>query len=502
MMEPVIAAPHSVLYEINTRVDLHARSAAFGRPAILDDIPDAELDRLAALGFEWIWLLGVWETGPLSRQAALVDSGLLAEYRRLLPDFDESDVCGSCFAVASYRVDPALGGEAALRRFRERLNTRGCRLMLDFVPNHTALDHPWAMEHPDFYVRGSEADLARAPKNYIRLTRNGGGEAIFAHGRDPNFAGWQDTLQLDYGNPRLREAMAAELLAIAGRCDGVRCDMAMLLRPDVFERTWGIRPSPFWPDAIDRVRREQPDFFFLAEVYWDLEWDLQQDGFDGTYDKRLYDRLRDQTARPVRDHLRAGLDFQRRSARFLENHDERRAAASFPPDVHRAAAILSFLTPGLRFFHQGQFEGRRDRIPVQLRRGPDEPPDEELRAFYGGLLERVRDPIIRNGAWTLLDPIEAWPGNWTWDGFVAFAWEERQGDGPGRRLLVAVNYQPNQGQCYVPIRFAGLAGATWRLADLMSSASYDRDGDALLSPGLYLDTPAWAYHVFEVTRAP
>ena len=138
--------------------------------------------------------------------------------------------------------------------------------------------------------------------------------------------------------------------------------MAMLVLPDVFERTWGIRPDPFWPKAIEAVRRGHPDFVFMAEVYWDLEWTLQQQGFDYAYDKRLYDRLREQTAGPVRAHLRAAPDYQDKLARFLENHDEPRAASTFAPEVHAAAAVLTYLSPGLRFFHQGQTRG-----PAQAR---------------------------------------------------------------------------------------------------------------------------------------
>src|SRR4030095_2191368 len=104
------------------------------------------------------------------------------------------------------------------------------------------------------------------------------------------------------------------------QCAGVRCDMAMLVLPDVFERTWGVRAQPFWPDATRRVRERVPGFCFMAEGYCDLEWALQQQGFDYTYDKRLYDRLRDRHARPVREHLWAGLGYQDRMARFLENH--------------------------------------------------------------------------------------------------------------------------------------------------------------------------------------
>ena len=151
--------------------------------------------------------------------------------------------------------------------------------MLDHVPNHTGLDHPWIETHPNYFVGGTERDMQRQPQNFTRVeTRTG--PRIFAYGRDPNFDGWPDTLQLDYGNPDLQDARIAELLDIAGQCDGVRCDMAMLILPEVFRRTWGIEIAPFWPRAIARVREQYPGFLFMAEVYWDLEWTLQQQGFD------------------------------------------------------------------------------------------------------------------------------------------------------------------------------------------------------------------------------
>jgi len=249
--------------------------------------------------------------------------------------------------------------------------------MLDFVPNHMAPDHPWVEQHPDYFVHGTEAELARSPQNYCRL-KTPHGSLVLAYGRDPYFPGWPDTLQLNYGNAATQQAMIGELVKIAGQCDGVRCDMAMLILPDVFERTWGIRPEPFWPAAIAAVRRQHPEFLCMAEVYWDLEWTMLQQGFDYAYDKRLYDRLREGHARPVREHLYAGLDYQSKLARFLENHDEPRAAATFVPGMHEAAAAITYLSPGLRFFHHGQFEGRKKRISPHLVRAPLEPVDTTL----------------------------------------------------------------------------------------------------------------------------
>jgi hypothetical protein len=488
---------YPALYEINTRVWLTELSRGLGRPATLDDVPDAELDHLANLGFDWVWFLSVWQTGQAGQRVSRTHPEWRREFQETLPDLREEDIAGSGFAIAGYAVPDRLGGDAALVRLRERLRRRGLRLLLDFVPNHTGLDHPWVESHPDHYVRGTEVDLARAPQNYTWVKRTQG-DLLLAHGRDPYFPGWPDTLQLDYGKPATQEAMIAELMSIAGRCDGVRCDMAMLVLPDVFERTWGIRARPFWQEATQRVRERFPDFCFMAEVYWDLEWELQQQGFDYTYDKRLYDRLRGGQARPVREHFHAGLDYQNKLARFLENHDEPRAAAAFPPGVHQAAAVTTYLSPGLRFFHQGQFQGRRKRISPHLCRGPVEPADPELERFYGRLLAVLQQPLVRVGQWRLLQCTPAWEGNWTWDCFLAFAW---QGPG-GERLLVAVNYAPNQSQCYVRLPFTDLAGSRWRLRDHLEELVYDREGSDLQSRGLYLDVPPWQASVFALTTGP
>jgi hypothetical protein len=484
------------LYQINTRVWLTELSRTLGRAATLDDVPDAELDRIAGIGFDWVWLLSVWRTGSAGREISRSKAEWRKEFEDTLPDLREEDIAGSGFAITGYTVPPALGGDTALARLRTRLGERGVKLMLDFVPNHTALDHPWVEEHPEYYVAGTEGDLARAPQNYTRVRRKEG-SLLLAHGRDPYFPGWPDTLQLDYSNPATQQAMIGQLTKIAGQCDGVRCDMAMLVLPDVFERTWGRQAPAFWHEATRRVREVARGFIFMAEVYWDLEWTMLQQGFDYAYDKRLYDRLRDAHARPVREHLYAGLDYQSKLARFLENHDEPRAAATFAPGMHEAAAIITFLSPGLRFFHQGQFEGRRKRISPHLVRAPQEPVDERLRRFYDALLAVLRDTTVRDGAWNLLQCRPAWDGNWTSDCFVAWSWQGADG---GRRL-VAVDYAPNQSQCYVNLSPMGIGSGMVHLEDLTGSARYDRDGNELMQRGLYLDLAPWGYHVFEVTAS-
>jgi hypothetical protein len=491
------------LYQINTRIWLHELGVAAGRPATLDDVADATLSRIGADGFDWVWLLGIWQTGEAGRRVSRTRRAL-DDYRGVLPDVTVEDVCGSPFAVSDYVVNRDFGGPPALERFRNRLAVHGVRLMLDLVPNHTALDHPWVRDHPEFYVNGTDDDLRRDPGSYVRMETPAG--PVLAHGRDPYFPAWTDTLQVNHRHAGLRRAMLDVLEAVSRQCDGLRCDMAMLLLPAIIARTWGDRARPpdgtppvddsFWPVAIDRVRRRRPDFVFLAEVYWDLESTLQQQGFDYTYDKGLYDRLRAGDAAAVRGHLRADLDYQRRSVHFLENHDEPRAAAVFPEPMHRAAAVLTFLVPGLRFVHEGQPAGRRAHASIHLRRRAPEPPDRGLEAFYQRLLACLRRPEARDGDWRLVECRPAWDGNPTWDRFIAFTWQMAD-----RRLLVVVNYGPTSGQCYVALPCADVEARTVVLEDLLSdSLRYEPADDDLRRRGLYFDLPAWGHHAFAVTH--
>jgi glycosidase len=270
--------------------------------------------------------------------------------------------------------------------------------------------------------------------------------------------------------------------------------MAMLVLPEVFERTWGRKAQSFWPEATKAVREQVPGFCFMAEVYWDMEWALQQQGFDYAYDKRLYDRLIEGHTKAIREHFYAGLDYQDKLARFLENHDEPRAAATFKNSQQRAAALITFLSPGLRFFHQGQFEGRKKRISPHLVRAPQEPIDEEIKSFYPQLLSLLKNSIFRDGNWQLLESVPAWEGNGTWDSFIVFAWTGNSGE----HMLIAVNYSPHDGQCYARLPFPELAGKNWRLQDLLSEACFDRNGNDIYSRGLYLDMLPWQYHVLEI----
>lgn len=489
-----MTGPHfPTLYQINTRVWLRSLQPALGRPATLDDIPDAALDHLRDQGFDWVWFLSVWQTGAAARQVSLSDPGLRATCAALLPDLTDADICGSGFAIASYTTNLALGGDAALRRLRQRLHARGLRLLLDFVPNHMAPDHPWVYRYPEYFIQGSYDDAQRDPQNYFWATTHTGNR-VFARGRDPYFPGWPDTVQLNYANPALQAAMQVELRRIASLSDGVRCDMAMLIVPAVFQRTWGLTAADFWPNAIASVRASSPDFVFMAEVYWDMEATLLAQGFDYAYDKGLYDRLRAQAVDEVRSQLTADAAYQARLVRFLENHDEARAAHVFPPPVHEAAAIVTYLTPGLRFFHQGQLEGFQKHISVHLCRGPLESVDPHLQSFYERLLGLLKHPTLRHGTWQLLAGAPSVAGNDTWQHVLAWVWR----DTGMQHLLVVVNYAPDAARCFLPLSLASSSAQTWQLSSLWHATGATQPKADLSAEGLALDLPPWGYCVLEL----
>jgi len=482
---------YPVIYEINTWVWLGELSRTQGKPVTLATVPAREWDAIAAYGFDAVWFMGVWERSPAGIAISMRNQGLLADFRRALPDFLPEDNVGSPYCVRRYVVDRQLGGPEGLGKARKMLADRGMKLILDFVPNHVAPDHPWVAEHPDYFIQGSGDDLARQPNDFIQA-----GGKVLACGRDPYFPAWPDVLQLNAFNHGLRKATAETVTSIADQCDGMRCDMAMLLINAIFERTWGSRagakpPTEYWPDLIQAVRKRHPRVLFIAEAYWDMEWDLQQQGFDYCYDKRLYDRLEHDAAEAVRLHLCADPVYQEKLVRFIENHDEPRAAATFAEQKARAAAVAFATLVGARLFHEGQFEGRRVKLPVFLRRRPDEVADNNLLGFYHSLLHALRSTDFRDGEWKLCERT-GWPDNDSHVNLVAWCW--RKGD---ERHLIVVNLSNRSAQGQVLVPWGDLAGRSWRLTDALTGDVYERDGTLLQHSGLYVDLDAWRYHVLK-----
>jgi hypothetical protein len=339
-------------------------------------------------------------------------------------------------------------------------------------------------------VNGTETDVVQHPERWF-WAQTDDGPRVIAHGRDPYFPPWTDTAQLDYQQPEVTRQMRAELARLATLCDGVRCDMAMLEVTSVFERVWQRQIEEFWPRAITETKRVNSDFCFLAEVYWGLDGALEEMGFDATYDKELLDDL--VAGRPV---VRARFDLpvaaHRRRVRFLENHDEPRIASRLPPDPLFAAAAWVMGLPSVRLVYDGQIEGKRVRLPVQLRRAPVEPVDELVRARYEMLLAALKRDVVREGQWLLLNPQAAWSGNDSCQQILAQGY-----DLESEHLRIFVNESAQRSQCWVRLELGSLAGQQVQLTDLTGLKSYTRDGLELMLRGLYLDLDPWEVHVFD-----
>jgi hypothetical protein len=494
-------SPAPRILEINTRVWLAELSHRRGRTLTLADVPADEIEALAGSGYDALWLMGVWTSGPLAVAEAR-EPARVAEWRQALPDAATEDVIGSPYAISAYEVAPGLGGDAALRVLRDLLSRAGLRLILDFVPNHTACDHPLTLSTPEAYVLGTEEDLTRDPASFFRTPAG----VVIAHGRDPHFPAWSDTAQVSYASPSGRMAMGDTLTAIATLCDGVRCDMAMLLLPEVMERVWGPRLGPdwvrdsFWGEWIPRVRVNHPDFLFVAEAYWGTEPRLQAEGFDFTYDKALYDLLRDGDAGGVRRHLQRPLSVQRREARFLENHDEPRAASVFGARA-ASAALVTYLSPGLKLFHEGQADGWRVKLPVQLGRRPDEAVDPDTHRFYRRLLEVLREPAFLDGSFLPADIAAAGPGDESHARMVGFVRQPPYRASGDLGWLIVTNLGHDRAYARVKLPLPFEARRSYRFDDRLNRAIYEREGAELMRSGLFVALEPHCSHVFSIQAA-
>lgn len=492
---------HPLLYEINARQWLADLSQKYGGRIQLQDVPVEVLQSLQQIGVTHLWLMGVWPTGPKSRTQALTHPDLRREYHAALPDWTENDILGSPYAVQELHVAALLGGDEGLATFRQKLAALGIKLILDFVPNHLGLDHEWVTQRPHLFVHNTSAFDGAFPLD------NRERQLFIAHGKDPYFPGWTDTVQLDYRSVETRNAMNDLLLSLTQKCDGVRCDMAMLLLSDVFENTWKHVPfrghraaGEFWSDSISRAKRERPDFLFLAEAYWGLEGRLCELGFDYAYDKSLYDFVVHDQPQNVQPHLLGMASDNTRRAHFLENHDEPRAATALSHERHRAAAVLILGLPGMRFLHDGQLEGVRRFARVQLARRADEPTDIGIQSIYASLLPIFATSFVGKSKARILPPNPAWEGNPTAGFFTIVQWPSP--DSESEFDLVVVNLAPHHAQCRVHIPSPHMGSKTWSLVDRIGTEKWIRDGNEIAANGLYLDLPPRGAQLFHIAPLP
>ena len=481
--------PH--IYQINTWTWLHALRHKFDDHITLGNIPPSEIDALITMPIDAVWLMGIWERSPAGVKIALQHPGLQTEYSHALNDFAPEDIVGSPYSIRNYEIDPNLGNREELAAFRAQLADYGIGLILDYVPNHVATDHPWTLEHPDYLIQGTAEEAIRRPHDFFATN-----DTVFAYGRDPYFPAWTDTAQVNAFNMDLRQAVIRLLTDLASICDGVRCDMAMLMVNRIFKQTWGDRvgelpPTEFWEDVIPAVRAANPDFLFIGEVYWDMQGELLQQGFDYCYDKSLYDKLLHGTAGEVREMLNRDVDYQCGLIHFIENHDEQRAVSAFGFNRAWASALTIATLPGAKLWHEGQFVGHRIKLPVQLGRRPVEPDDDFLFEFYQLLLSDAQSDIYREGQWQMCRVLQPWQDNDSYQHLYAYLWTLDD----DYRLLV-VNFSENSAQGAV--RLPALDKRHWLFRDILGNKLFEREGQDIAAHGLFVDLNGWSGHLFRV----
>lgn len=476
------------LYEIDTRVWLRKQNLK------INEIPISFFSDLKKKGIDIIWLMGLWSTSEHLVDKFCFTPELTYSYDKALKSWERTDVIGSPYAIEKYSVNQKLGTDEDVKELKDKLHQIGLKLLLDFVPNHFSVGSPYVKCEPSIFLPGDEELLQRDPFTFYKDAET---SKIFAHGRDPLFPAWQDTVQVNFFNPHARDFLCDILSDLTEFCDGVRCDMAMLPLNNVFYNSW-VGPlnkmnfskpnDEFWAGAIRKIKEKNKDFIFLAEAYWDLEWDLQQLGFDFTYDKRLTDRLLSSDIEGVKAHLKGDLEFQHKSVRFIENHDEQRAAFKFGKFKSLAAATVISTIPGMKFYFHGQFEGKKIKLPVQLGREPEEKISGTVQVFYNKLLSIVKDETFIHGSWQMLEPFSAGNGNFTYQNFFAWEWSYK-----GKKKIVLINYSDLTSQCRLKF---DLPGETIILLDQLNDRSFERSVDEIKKIGLFVELKGFGAHIF------
>ncbi len=484
------------IYEINTRVWIN-QFRQKNENVTIADIPDSYWDQFGNEGIDYVWLMGVWKTCDNIIEKYCYEENLIKSYDKALKGWTKQDIIGSPFAIDVYNVSPRVGDKKSLLNLKSCLNKKGIKLILDFVPNHFSAGSSLIKSNPAIFLSVNQDTFLKDTYTFFQPFKDE--ERYLAHGRDPFFPAWLDTVQVNLFSNEAREFLTDILLQLTNVCDGVRCDMAMLALNNVFKNTWGgvlsgeeigSMHNDFWQTAIERVKKVRPGFIFIAESYWDLEWTLQQQGFDYTYDKKLTDRLISSSAGNIIDHLKAGLDYQKKSLRFIENHDEERVAAVLGKDKSKAAAIVISTILGMRFYHNGQFEGKKIKLPVQLGRAPDEFESSEIKNFYKTLLSITSQEIFKRGQWKLLEPLPSWDGNETFKNILAWQWVYNS-----QKRVVVVNYSTSLAACRLKLDVKGYQEELF-IIDLLNDQSYTRSAEEVFQLGLYIDLKPYQSHIF------
>ena len=522
----------------------------------LFDIPDEELDLLASWGINGLWLIGLWERSPASRQIKRMSGN--------------SEALASAYSIFDYRVAEDLGGPAGLEHLKQRLASRGMRLAADMVPNHMGLDSPWLSEHPGWFISLPRSpfpvytfqgpDLSADHRFSIQIEDHyynrsdaavvfrhfdhaSGRERYVYHGNDGTRMPWNDTAQLDYLNPELREAVINTILSVAGMVPIIRFDAAMTLTRKHYQRLWyplpgtggdipsraehGLpaaefnraMPREFWREVVDRVNVQAPGTLLLAEAFWLLEgYFVRSLGMHRVYNSAFMNFLKDEDNDKFRSMIAEVLAFDpqilKRFVNFLSNPDEETAAAQFgKQDKYFGVCTLMVTLPGLPMFGHGQVEGLAEKFGMEYARPYwGEKPDQEVVSRH----EREIFPLLRRRElfaevenFYLLD-CRAGSGEIN-QNVIAFC--NRRGD---EAFLVIYHnrYEHAAGAiCQAVPRLDGKredlslaldlprgAGRFIAFRDLVSGLEYIREASDLAANGLWIELGAYQRHVFHCFR--
>jgi len=402
---------------------LHQLSKKYARPITrLDQIPDAELDCLARAGFTGLWLIGIWERSPASQHI--------------------KQLCGNPEAIASayslydYEIAQDLGGWEALHNLKVRAMQRGIRLASDMVPNHTGIYSRWVLQHPDWFVQTdyppfptyqfNGEDLSHSPEVVIqvedgywtktdaavvfRLIERGTGRIRYIyHGNDGTSIPWNDTAQLNYLIPEVREAVLQTILHVARSFPIIRFDAAMTLAKKHFQRLWypvrglgggipsrashgmsrdefdAVFPIEFWREVVDRVAAEVPGTLLLAEAFWLMEgYFVRTLGMHRVYNSAFMNMLKQEENAKYRQTIKNVLEFNpevlKRFVNFMNNPDEKTAVEQFGREgKYFGACVLLATMPGLPMFGHGQIEGFHEKYGMEYKQSYwNEEPDGHL----------------------------------------------------------------------------------------------------------------------------
>ncbi len=484
------------IYEINTLTWLQRLATKYKRDITLANVPDEDWDAVASYGCNTVWLMGVWQRSDAAIGVNRNDASFAPEMQEVLTDFNfDKDVIGSAYSIRDYTVSSVLGGNEALAIAREQLKKRSLKLLLDFVPNHVAPDHEWVTEHPEYFMLASDEEYVKRPHECMQI--NG---SNFALGRDPYGAPWSDVLQLHAFSTELRARASHTLLSIARQCDGVRCDMAMLMTNDIFKNTWqslisDVPQTEYWSDLITAIRSRYPEFLFIAEAYWGTQETLLDQGFDYCYNKDFYDALRDNDVESLKTLFAQPVAIQQRQVRFLENHDEPRIASILDYKQHTAAAILLATSPSARMYFDGQFDGIIIRTPVQLGRDPSLDPNEQIQQFYSKYSNLLKNIPCNQTSW---QPCSVTAVTHSADATheAVFAWKWQIAD---TYYLAVTNFSKQSTEVLVACQWTDVDMLNAQLTVLFSNSS---DNSALAKTSEGLECRLHAYDAMIVSIRP